>query len=364
MGLCHIHVNKQKLKVLVIPDVHLKCTNPKNRKKYPEEILEYMEHILKLVEVEEVDIVIFLGDIYHDEFVGKLSGKYGQELIGIVNAMKSSGTRVFTLMGNHELHTFSKGCPFFDNIDYRSERIMQELLAKQIRLPKYPVPTWETCDRLIINDSICFDMHHFSDIDKSYLTEPNDYKEVVKLVHDAILPSHARKHINTITEVDLGRYTKVVYNDEMFVNCTYAVLGDIHTKIGEMTVTTSTGDVLADIPGSIGRVTSGIAESHESVDIPLFVIDGNNLTKTHIPFKLWSIKDSFKLAIVEENKKAYADMKDLKSNLESVEVRKTFQEDLETFPNYAQTILYEIRDKSHYTPKTKYKVRTFLGKRA
>ena len=364
MKLIQTFINKTNLKVLIVPDVHLKPVNPKNRKKYPEEILEYQQNLLKLVELEKVDIVIYLGDIYHNEFEGKLSAKYNQELVGIVNAIKSMGVRVFTLMGNHELHSFIKGSIFFSNIQYNSNRILADLEAKQVKIPKYPVPTWETCDQLIINDSICFEMHHFSDIDKSYTTEPNDYKCTIGLFHDAILPSNARKHIKAITVVDLGRYTSVEYNDEMFTNLNYAVCGDIHTKIGEMVVKTSTGDVLADIPGSIGRVASGIAESHESVELPLFTICQDKVTKSHITFKLWSIKDSFKLSIVEENKKKYGDMKVLQANMESVSVRKTFEEDLETFPNYAKEIVSEIRERGVYSSKTKDRTLTFLQKRS
>lgn len=363
MNLLKTFINKTNLKILIITDMHLKATNPKNRKRYPEEILTYQEMINKTVELQKVDVVIYLGDIYHDEFEGKFSAKYSQRLIGMINSLKSKGVRVFTLMGNHELHSFTKDCLFFENIQYNSNRILEDLKAKHYRIPEYPVPTWETCDQLIINDEICFEMHHFSDLDKSYETEPNNYKHTLGLFHDAILPSNARKHIKSITEVDLSRYTKVVYNDEMFANLEYAVCGDIHTRIGEMTVSTSTGDVNVDIPGSIGRVASGIAESHESVDLPMFVIEGNELSKTHIHFKLISIKDSFKLSVVEDNKKKYGDLKVLQSNMESVSVRKTFEEDLETFPNYAQEIIYEIREKGTYASKLKDTTKDFLQKR-
>lgn len=356
------YIHKEDTKVLIVSDVHLKCVNPKNRKNYPDEIIGYLRNLVKLVELEQIDVVIFLGDIYHDEFEGKFSAKYNQKLIGMVNNLKLKGVRVFTLMGNHELHSFIKGCPFFDNIEYHSNRILTDLEAKRVAMPEYPVPTWETCDKLIINDSICFEMHHFSDIDKEYLTEPNNYKTTIGLFHDAILPSKARKQIKAITEVDLSRYTGVTYNDEMFANLDYAVCGDIHTRIGEAVVETSTGEVNVDIPGSIGRVASGIAESHESVELPLFIIKGDTVTKQHITFKLLPIKDSFKLSLVEENKKKYGDMKVLTSNMESVTVRKTFEEDVKTFPNYAQEIVYEIKQSGMYVSKAKNQIDEFVKK--
>ena len=356
-----------KCKILIIPDLHLKCTNPVNRKNYPDEILSYIEYILTLVEQEHIDFVIFLGDIYHDDFKGKMSGTINQKMLGMINHMKSQGTQVFTLMGNHEKHHFIKNCLFFHNIDYCSERIKRDLQATHIKLPEYPVATFQTCDRLILNDTLCIEMHHFSDEDKGYTTESNNYKYTIGLFHDAILPSQARKHIQALTReevqlengktymqtTDLAQYSKVLYNDEMFANLDYAVCGDIHTRIGEMDVQTSTGTVNVDIPGSLGRTSSSIAESHESVELPLFVFENNTLTKQHLHFKLWTLEQSYKISVVQENKQKYADMKEMKNTLEGVVVRKSFVDDIETFPNYAQAILSEVIQNGKYTLKSK-----------
>lgn len=353
MKLVEKFVDSKDCKILVIPDLHLKCVNPVNRRNYPDEILGYVKHIIHLLKDREIDVLIFLGDIYHDAFKGKTSATVNQKLVGMIEHIKSTGVQVYTLMGNHELHHFIKRSLFFDNIDYDSARIREDVDATQIKCPEYPVPTFATCDRLIVGDTLCIEMHHFSDIDKSYLTEKNEYDYTLSLYHDAILPSNARRHIQAISEVDLAQYSKVQYRDEMFANNDYAVCGDIHTRIGEMTVTTSTGDVIVDIPGSLGRTSSSIAESHESVELPLFVLEAGVLRKEQIHFKLWSLEESYKISVVVENKKKYTDMKEMKENLEGVVVRKSFVEDIETFPNYAQVILSEIIQNGKYQLKSK-----------
>lgn len=362
LKLCRKHIIGNNHKILIITDLHLKSTNPTNRYNYPQEVLDYVKYIVKLVEHEHIDIVIFLGDIYNDEFVGKQSASIGDKLIGMINHMKRKGVRVYTLMGNHEKHKFAKGCPFFNHIDYDSARIMRDLERLEMVFPEFPVPTFETCDELVIGNQLCIHMHHFSDIDKSYLSPKTDLPCNLGLFHDAILPSKARQHIKALTEVDLGQYSKVEYNDEMFANLNYAVCGDIHVRIGEIVVTTSTGECLSDIPGTLGRNDSSIAQSHESVELPLFTVTDSGVTKSHIHFKLLPYNQSFKISIIEENKQRYADMKDLKANLESTTTRMSFNEAIQQFPDYAQNIVNEILQNGNYELKTLSKVAEFIKK--
>lgn len=362
MKLCRKVIVGGNHRILIISDLHLKSVNPKNRKDYPLEVLNYIKHLLTIIELENVDIVIFLGDIYNDEFTGKQSDNLNQKFLGMIHALKYKGVRVFTLMGNHEKHKFDKECPFFKNIDYDSQRIMRDLKALHLKLPEFPMHTFETCDELVVGDSLCIHMHHFSDIDKTYLSPKTEFPVNLGLFHDAILPSKARQHIKAITEVDLSKYTKVEYNDEMYANLNYAVCGDIHTRIGEMVVTTSTGDCLTDIPGTIGRNDSSIAQSHESLELPIFTIDNNVVTKSHIHFKLLPYKESFKLSVIEENKQNYTDLKDFKSNIEGVAVRHSFLNDIEQFPNYIQNVVNEIVETGTYQLKSKDGVMRFIQK--
>lgn len=360
MNLIRKYINIKNCKILIVSDVHIKTKNPINRKDYIKEVFDYLQSIAKIAMQENYNIVIFLGDIYDNEFKGSNANTLNLLLAGIIHKLKDNGICVFTLMGNHEKHTALKGCPFFNMINYSSTRILNDLKSIDFRIPEYPIPMFDTCDELIINNKLCIHMHHFSDIDKSYTTKPNEFLYNIGVFHDAILPTSARKHIMNISNVDLAQYTNVAYNDEMFANLQYAVCGDIHTRIGEMDVTTSTGVCKVDIPGSVMRTKSGIAESHEYVNLPLFTVTDEGVKKEYLHFKLWKYEDSFKEELIKEVKQKKTDMKTFKSTIESVVVRKSFVEDLETFPKYIQDVLKEVITYGDYELKNKKSSIEFL----
>lgn len=349
-------IDKRGCKIMCIPDLHLKAKEPRNRWNYVKESLEMFENIVDIALIEEVDIVILLGDVYDGEFKGSQANAINLKFMGMVSHLKDEGVRVFTLMGNHEKHTLQKDCPFFRLIDRDSVRIQEELKSSRYHLPKFTTTLLETTDELVINDELCIHMHHFSDNDKNYLTSRNEYKYNIGLFHDAILPSSARRHIKSISEVDIGQYSKVEYNDAMFENLNYAVCGDIHTKIGEMQV----GECVVDIPGSVMRTQSGMAQSHESVDLPVFTLEENKLTKKHVNLKLWKYEDSFKVDVVAQEKKKRSNLKNLERNLEQVVVKRNFVDDIALFPNGVREVVQEVVTKGDYTIKCEEVVNQYI----
>lgn len=348
-------------RILTATDLHLKVKNPKTRYNYIQEQYDMINTIVETVLHYKINLLIWLGDIYDGDFVGPKSDSINLYFLSRMQHLKSQGVEIYTLMGNHEKHKYMNSlCPLFKVISYGSEKIIKELSLTGYGVDTMTLGILDTTDQLIINDKLCITMHHFSDNDKTYLTEPNDYRFNLGLFHDAILPSKARKHIHAISNSDVGKYSKVAYNDKMLNNLDYAVFGDIHAKIGEMLIQTETGECLADIPGSLMRTQSGIAQAHESVDLPMFILNGDTLTKEHINIKMWEYDKSFKKDIVTENKKKYADLKELKNNLEQVVVKKNFIEDRETFSKDTQVILGEILDTGDFKLKDMEEIVEFI----
>lgn len=331
--------------VLIIPDVHLRVANFKNRYDYPNETLTYLLDIQKIVETNSIDIVIFLGDIFDNHFTEAGALQYYNKVVNILLRIKDKA-ELYTLMGNHELHNI-KTSPFFHITEIASERITKDL--KHIyQNPQCITPILKAPDNLLVNN-VSFEFFHFSDIEKNYRTEPKEIPQI-GLFHDSLISEKTKAYMKSIMgdssfNAMKDHLTLINVEDSYFDYLDYACIGDIHTRIGEFPI----GNCLADLPGSIGRTQYTLLQSHEVVDLPIFTITEEGIiSKSHIHFPLLKVQDSFKVDIIEVEKAQRVDKKEFKKALERVTFSRDIRFDVENAPiqQDVKTLILNVMDNS------------------
>ena len=320
-----IRIDMDNAKVLIIPDLHLRAVTFQGRYNYPEEVLYYLKELLKITIEQEVDIVIFLGDIFDNHFTEKGALQYYNRVCSVLRNFKA---KLFTLMGNHELHNYNTS-PFFYITNLLSDRITADLEYLSFK-PICNNLLLTAPDTLLINNKIRFEFFHYSDVNKNYGLNGDNDTINIGLFHDSILSSKARAYIKSIVGdqcfYEMKFHFKMIeVYDNLFSNFEYACIGDIHTRIGEFKI----GPCLVDIPGSLGRTQYAIVQKHTMVDLPVFTICGENVAKSSIPFNLYSIEDSYKVDLLEANKNIRLDKKALDKALTRVKTSNDILKDID-----------------------------------
>lgn len=322
-----IIINSDKLEILTVSDLHLRTSNFKGRKDYPSEVLGYLENIKDIVYKDNIDILLLYGDVFDNHFTEDGALQYFNKVSKIFKNI-SEKALIVTLMGNHDLHNY-RTTPFFSITEILSERISKDLKALMFN-PTCISPLLHAPDRLIINDKVIIELFHFSDLDKSYKVNPKDNYEYIGIYHDAIISTKASSYIKSA--VGDAMYThmcehmiKVDVDDSLFSYLKYACIGDIHTRVGEFKI----GDCIVDMPGAIGRTQYTILQGHTLVELPKFTIENNNIVKTHLPFNLLEIEQSYKVNMLEVTKEDRIESKQFKKALGKIIFTKDIRKDIE-----------------------------------
>lgn len=328
-------------KILFVTDVHLIDREFKNSIRYVESVERFLHQLIEGAKSNVYNVVIFLGDLFDREYEDVAKALYHISLFEELFELLEG--RVFKVVGNHPINKKKSYIPTFFLIGKIKAKRLQKHTLVQMNTGSVHTnyglnkPILYAPDRIIVNGNV-INLFHFDKEDKTYtdiLTDLNfEPKTHIGCYHDSIMTSVAKNVINEISNGNRFNIPSVetVENTHIFNNVDYAMIGDLHTTIGEFEVkNTLNGKVtIGDIPGSIGRTSNHKAQQHNEVYLPFMEITPEGkVTKSHMKVNLLDWRKIYKTEVQEENKLDKKIMTGFKEVIESLTVRDTFEETLE-----------------------------------
>lgn len=322
--LYEIGLPRRKYRILFVTDLHMKDVEFKHTIRYVPDQESVLMRIIKGAEEGKYDVVVLLGDVFDNAYKDVSKALFH---ISLFERLKQAvNGYLFKVIGNHYLNKNKAHVPTFHLLGtVKSARIDKEQLVTHVTNTDLVLnygntnPVFIAPDRLHVNGNI-INFFHYNKHNKDYYDslEGVKYNKHIACYHDSIMPSYVRKGITELSNG--GRFTlptaHIVENTGLFKNVDYAMIGDIHTKVGEFKVTDSeTGFVtVADIPGSLGRTANHLAQLHNEVYLPLLDIhEDGTVVKEHIHFPLTDYRKVFRLDVQEEEREQETKLKDFKS---------------------------------------------------
>lgn len=329
-------------RILFVTDVHMRDLEFKNTIGYVGEQERIILRIIEGAEKGTYNTIVLLGDLFDTSYKDPAKTMYHIALFERLN--KSVKGRLFKVIGNHSLNKHKNYIPtFFLTGAIKSGRIDKEQAQIQVStsglIQNFGLqdPIIHAPDRLHVNGSL-INLFHYNKFDKGYEDNLSDLTYTPKVhigcYHDSIMPSKVRSMITEISNGGRFQLPTVtpVENSGIFKNIDYAMIGDIHTKIGEFIVedTSSGKRTIADIPGSLGRTANHKAQQHNEVFLPLLDIDiDGNVKKEHIHVQLTDYRKIFKIQLQDEQKEQNGKLEDFKTALSQLMETDSFEDALQ-----------------------------------
>lgn len=359
-----LYLSGRRYRILCVPDIHLRAVEFTGTKNYVQVQEDVIKRLIKGAQDGLYDVVILLGDLFDNPYKDLSKAFYHVTLIE--QLYRALDGRLFKVLSNHPINNkrnymvtfFLTGMMKSARASHYNLNIQRTLDGLEtnfgIQEPFLVVP-----DRLFINGNL-FNFFHFNKEDKSYYDPLHgvQYKNHIGLYHDAILTQEAAYHVSELStgnKVSLP-HISVGRDSIMMSNVDYAVIGDIHTRIGEFTLENSiTGKTtVMDIPGTLGRTANHKAQHHNEVHLPLFTIEEDGtLTKEHILFPLVNYQEIFKITQIDEKKEERKRMEEFKGSLTDIASYTTFEEYLENDDSSVSTknLIRNILENKHSVPE-------------
>lgn len=289
-------------RVIIIPDLHWRDTDIKTIGGYCEATDLVAQDLVTIMKEEKITHGISTGD-WCDKGYRQLHAtfshrNYLQEMNDLTNR------NMFMCIGNH----------FFLERDSNPEIywIQPNDKFKPVK-PIYAVePLLKTPDQIMIG-CMQFSLFHYKKEQegKMYFRPkmPNAKYHGGVYHDDMVVPAHVRVNEGIHVNVNSG-YTRNVYS-----NIDLAVIGHIHTPIGEVVMQVDGRNIPVDIPGSLAIVSSKPSDMHTHVNIPVFTITDNTVKKEYIKVSLHTDK----LKFFKQKEQPMLDNKFMPSDLSPIE---------------------------------------------
>ena len=294
---------------ILVTDTHFTYKNKSNRYDYLFEI-NYVKSKIDSIGLDYINkgynpILIFLGDIYDNSYKDVTKALIEQD--EMYNRKKNIYKRIFTVLGNHDLH-FQGNNPLWTLVSEDSIKINNYPSTKFVPLGN--VGIIDVVDR-IVDGNVVFNFNHYS----SKILEPIEGKINIGLFHQDIVCSPA---INSAVNRGLNPYlTPAIQldNQDILTGYDYSFFGHFHKYYGVWEI---------DGGRRIYYLGSLVRPNHEEVsdnflerNIPAIIVeDGefkgidNNIF--NLPSRAVSVKDNIVKLQQEKRKKT----KERKSLLE------------------------------------------------
>lgn len=281
---------------LVISDLHLSATKKENRISYDQEMGLVFTQIFELIykyKNEGADVnILLLGDIFDRSY--KTPHKYGTDSSFFIR-LKNSCKKVYTVVGNHELHFYINN-PFWT--------LVNEIKSDKLSLSEYNVQPLGYDDTIEVVDSldvgnVAFHFNHFGCEDNPSVAG----KINIGLYHKPIYNQ------TLIKEADmLGlnvNYTESTKHQDIaaLLKYDYAFLGHMHWFYGAW----KEQDTVFYGLGSLGRPSaSEIQDNFLERNIPAIILEDNCFLEVEDNFfDLLSKEETLIPEIVEDRKELY-----------------------------------------------------------
>lgn len=241
--------------VFIIPEPHLWDKTFKNRKSYPDEVMEYMQQVMGIISgYEGKRVIIFPGDIFHRSY-GGIDG-----IITTFNLFKDLNTltdnNVFSCVGNHEL-SFTYNNPFWIMAEDYTTRYVNLHGLKAFGTMH---PGIKVVDELDIED-IRFLFGHYCRKDLA----DTSGKDLVFITHNSLLEPEIDKYVSD----KFGIESKTEYMHTVGIKngdgipvtekLKYVFVGHMHTFFGKFNVEENVQGTdlqfLLQYMGSLGRTS-------------------------------------------------------------------------------------------------------------
>ena len=337
-------ISKEKFKVLVIPDIHLKDYNPKNRYNFPEEIMNYLKRVDELITDKNIDLVVFLGDIFDRTFVKPKSAKFLLDYMKVFQSMKDKA-ELITLMGNHERNNITEDNPFFRLTEITSIPVKEDIQYYPY-INKVVVPMFKCMDYIKVNSTLLYFNNYTKNKYDIILPVLEGVKHTLAFYHDTLDSPDIRQYLQYNFGIDLldkmgGHYV----TGEEIIRFNHVFFGHNHIPVKTFKI----GNTTVDNIGALGRNSS--LESYESINLPIITINEDSYKVDYEFFPLLPFYDSFKKNILEINTQERINKAKLKQTLTTLDKNYDLEEVFEEFENC--TLHSEIRkqivgDKSTY----------------
>lgn len=356
-------------KPVIVPDTHMRDREFSNTTCYVPHQENCIQRLIEGGEKGIFDTVVFTGDLFDTEYEDVGKTLYHITLFSRLYEVMEG--RVFKVMGNHTLNKGkAKSLAMFLSGKIKSARIGSEhkVIHKDLSHGiaagfELNHPVLNVVDRIVINGTVinCF---HYSRFEKNYydpLTDldfkPNTH---IGVYHDHIVSNRAKQYI-----LELANDSKfaipgfiTIENSQVLSNIDYAVVGDIHTKVGEFKyINPETGrEVNVDIPGSIGRTQNNRAQQHDHVMLPLFHIPQSGpVVKSHIRFDLLDYRKIFRTELLQESKAQQAQLKDFNRALNLLQAPMSLEEAVAVADIHSYTKELILTSIKGHTPQISYR---------
>lgn len=265
-------------RVLIISDLHLRDIDFTTVAGYRSAVEEVVHDITNFCQLNKVDVVISLGDMFDKGYrqVGMSHSHRNliQELHDAVNG------NLFTVLGNH----------YFLERDSNPLMYLMQPNAKYKPLHSiYATKPIVEVPNTVTVGCMQFSFFHFNKEDKEY----------GKLVNDGVLYHHGLYHDDTVIPNSIRRDNHLSanvsseYTQRILSNIDMATVGHLHVPIGPITVRLPNKTIPMDIPGSLCLVQDG-DDKHESVKLPMYDINEEGFTKSYVEFSLHTELLTFK----------------------------------------------------------------------
>lgn len=327
---------RRRYKILFVTDLHLRDSEFKNTNGYVVEIERILLRIIDGAKKGLYDVVILLGDVFDTYYKDVAKALYHISLFAELRDILEG--RLFKLLGNHSLNKKKNYVPtFFLLGSIKATRINKEELDFQITSNGFiqnfglQREVFTAPDRLLVNGNI-INFFHYNAKDKTYF-DPllgMEYNKHIGCYHDTIMPSNVREKVQKAGS-DSNYQLRLANNADLsgvFSNVDYAILGDIHTKVGEFTLTDSNTNktTIVDIPGSLGRTQYHRAQLHNEVFLPILTIEEDGeVLKQHMRVPLTDYRDIFRIDSIEEQKENREQLSNFKDALEFLRQESSLQ---------------------------------------
>lgn len=254
---------------LVVSDLHLYCKNIANRKDYAGELMAVKEYCVALAEGyikrgwDEAGLLL-LGDVFHRGYQDVFSAVADSSFFFDWSARFG---RVYSVVGNHELHYWS-GNPFFALVnEIKSEKLSH--LQSDVWTPVGAVPAINVADRLECGE-VVFHFNHYGTV----INPPESGKVNIGLFHQEIV---SRQVLHAAEQVfGKGIFVKQCSALEEVRRYQFCFFGHLHKMYG--IYKTEDGGILCYL-ASLGRTNSGeINDNFLERRIPVVKVEDGKFT--------------------------------------------------------------------------------------
>lgn len=277
-------------KILLGGDLHKRMKDITTIHGYCNAVRKVQMDIMKIIEDEQVDTFISLGDWFDSGYGSDVSAALSHTELDMLMAEKLNG-RFYGLIGNH-IRVRMDSNPELFLIQPHPKYVSRHECNRQEQVIKTP-------NELFI-EGVQISLNHFNpqaDNAVGYCSiRRNDAKFHIGLYHsEHVIPANMLAGLNMFTTSTTGMIEHCMKGVDL------AFVGHIHKPLGSCQIQHSDGSTTTlTVPGSLVNTDAGLGSRHEYIDMPLIIIDEGTVTVKYIRQTTYSDECEFYIKNTED----------------------------------------------------------------